>query len=94
MYLHMNTLLYGTTPPLLLTRNNSSSILKSSGYNTPAPTSKVLRWKDLEATSRATINEPGLAQSSVQSVFGTEEGEKDLLTMDEIWENEEEELFV
>ena len=33
--------IYGQTP--------TASILKSSGTRTPAPTSKVLRWKDLEA---------------------------------------------
>jgi len=88
----MNNLLFGTSFGALLTRNSSTSILKSSGTRTQAPTSKVLRWHDLEAGRAETAE--GLEQSSIQSVFGTEDGERDLLNADELWQDEEEDLFL
>ena len=88
----MKVLLYGTSLSAILARSSSNTVLKSSGSRTPAPTSKVLRWKDLEAA--AVADAAGLEQSSVQSVFGTEEGDRDLLNYDGMWENELEELSV
>ena len=49
IYLHMNALIYGTSITGSIGRNNLTPVLKSSGARTPVPTSKVLRWKDLEA---------------------------------------------
>jgi hypothetical protein len=93
MYLHMNALLFGTSmSAAFLMRNISPSILKSSGAQTPAPTNKVLRWKDLEDSGVDDL--PGQDPSSVQSIFGTEEGERDLLIADGLWDEEDEELAV
>jgi hypothetical protein len=96
IYLRLNSLLYGNSLSTFLDRN--SSLLKTSGTTTPAPTSKVLRWKDLEAAAaeveklREEFNE-----SNGQSVFGTEDGQRDALSRDDSWEEEginDEELFV
>jgi hypothetical protein len=76
----MNHLLYGNS--LLLTPTPTTSILKSSGNRTPAPTSKVLRWKDLEAAAVEAVRTrmegmPSGSVRSVRSVDGTEKGEED-----------------
>lgn len=63
----------------------TTSILKSSGNRTPAPTSKVLRWKDLEAATaeaartRRVVDIATSSVRSVRSVDGTEdeEGERE-----------------
>ena len=43
----------------------STSALKSSGAMTPAPTSKVLRWKDLEA---AAVEAAGIGRDHWQRI--------------------------
>src|SRR5580704_16046701 len=100
MYLRMSVLLYGNSINALLERSATNSILKSpgqSGNSTPAAGSKVLRWKDMEVG----IADPVVRSqpSSVKSVFGTEEGEREVLGGDEIAMcendcNEMEELFI
>jgi hypothetical protein len=89
----MNTFIYGNSITGSLGRNNSTSVLKSSGAQTPAPTSKVLRWKDLEAAAAEAANQ--MYDVSTGRVFGTGEGRRDL--GDELWEDDDfdsEELFV
>jgi hypothetical protein len=91
----MNALVYGNSSLSVLGRSNATSILKSSGSQTPAPASKVLRWKDLEA---AAIEERQVAaqELSARSLSGTEELQ-DVLTRDVSWFKEGdalEELFV
>ena len=90
----MNALIYGNSINTLLERKSlhSGSILKSSGSGTPAVGSKVLRWKDLEAAAAQAAAE--LEHSSVQSVFGSEDGERELLNGHMMWNNENEDLFL
>ena len=93
----MNSLLYGGSSSASIERKTLT--LKSSGARTPAPTSKVLRWKDLEATAAAeAAMVAGQGEDiSMRSVFGTEEGRHDFLNMGESREDElfeVEELFV
>ena len=90
----MNTLIYANSIAGSLGRNNSTPALKSSGGRTPAPTTKVLRWKDLEAaTSEAADQNDDI---STRSVFGMDEVCRDFL-VDELWQDDRfdiEELFV
>jgi hypothetical protein len=51
MYLRMNTLLFGPSALLLGTSTRTGILKSTSGNTTPAPRSKVLRWKDLEAAT-------------------------------------------
>jgi hypothetical protein len=96
IYLRLNSLLYGNSLSTFLDRN--ATLLKTSGTTTPAPTSKVLRWKDLEAAAGAVEKlREEVNESSGQSVFGTEDGRRDALSGDDLWEDEginDEELFV
>jgi hypothetical protein len=99
IYIHMNNLLYGSSNNGSIERKISTFALKSSGTRTPASTSKVLRWKDLETAAvaeAAIIDGPG-EDISVQSVFSTDERRHDVINGDEWWEDEPfevEELFV
>jgi hypothetical protein len=95
IYVRMNTLLYGASISGLLGQSASPSILKSSGTQTPAPASKVLRWKDLEAAAMEDQVQE-IEGLSTRSIFATQE-RQDVLTMGDSWDNEGdylEELFV
>lgn len=98
IYIHMNNLLYGNNSNGSVGRIASTLAFKSSGARTPAPASKVLRWKDLEAATAEVAAMTGQREAlSTRSVFGTEEGRRDVLNGDELWEDERvdvEELFV
>jgi hypothetical protein len=98
IYLRMNTLLYGNSLSTFLGKNESTSILKSSGTRTPAPTSKVLRWKDLEAAALEVAQaSEELEMVSGQSEFGTEEARPESLQGEIFRDDNEhyvEELFV
>ena len=98
----MNTLMYGNT--LLLGKETNTSMKKSSGSRTPAPTSKVLRWKDLEAaTAEVARDRSRIVRisdlGSVRSVNGSDDGqvkgqggEEDEGQVGGIGEREEEEV--
>jgi hypothetical protein len=90
MYLRMNSLLYGNSLQAALQRHPSKS--STSGTQTQAPRSKVLRWKDLESAAEESAAQ--VEHSSLQSVFGTEDGEHEVLKGNAMWENEMEELFI
>jgi hypothetical protein len=79
----MNALIHGTSITGSIGRSNSTPALKSSGARTPAPKSKVLRWKDLEAAETADRND----DISTRSVFGTENGRRDILG-EELWQDD------
>lgn len=94
IYAHINTLIYENSITGSLGRNNSTSILKSSNARTPAPTSKVLRWEDLEAATAEAADQ--MDYISTRSIVGTEEGCRDVLG-DQLWQDDHfdsEELFV
>ena len=90
----MNQLLYGSSISPILGRSRETSVYKSSGIRTPAPQKKVLRWKDVEVAAAAVEEALGQTASCRQSVFGSEQAEKDLLMGGILWDNEDEELFV
>ena len=93
----MDTLLSASSVGGNLAQYSTTSALKSSGMRTPAPTTKVLRWKDLEATATASAMTDRRDNMSTRSIFGTEEGEQDLFYDGNLWEGERfdsEELFV
>jgi hypothetical protein len=73
--------IYGQTP--------TASILKSSGTRTPAPTSKVLRWKDLEAApmQSAAGGEQEEAMSA-KSVIEVGAGGERIINVEESWNQE------
>ena len=98
IYLHMNALLHGPAALGQLGNATPTTKVTPSGAQTPAPTSKVLRWKDMEAA----VTEAGrlvdeLEDDTGLSLFGTEEGRHDVLNGEELWDDERvdvEELFV
>ena len=94
----MNALLYGATPSGTLGDATPTTKMTPSGAQTPAPTSKVLRWKDMEvAVAEAGWLADGLEDDTGHSLFGTEEGRHDVLNGEELWDDERvdvEELFV
>jgi hypothetical protein len=95
----MNTLMYGNSLNGLLGLNRSTATLKMapSAIMTPAPRSKVIRWKDLELAQNTVPEEELSEPITGQSVFGSETGRSDALTGDELWGNDHgdiEELFV
>jgi len=72
--------MYGKTPTV--------SILKSSGTRTPAPTSKVLRWKDLEgapaqASAEREEQDEGMSAKSVIEAAGER-----IISAEENWDEE------
>ena len=94
----MNALLYGSALPGQLGHSTPASKLTPSGAQTPAPTSKVLRWKDMEAAAaEAGRLADELEDDTRESLFGMEEDRHDVLNGGELWDDERvhvEELFV
>jgi hypothetical protein len=93
----MNSLLLGNSLSMFLDKTGSTLVLKTTGGTTPAPRSKVLRWKDLEAVATDAENaRDETIETSERSVFGTEEGQEDVLCGNELWQEDldVEELFV
>ena len=98
IYLHMNTLLFSSSPISQLGNAAPTTGLTPSGLQTPASTSKVLRWKDMEAVAM----EAGRLADEVEdntrhSLFGTGERQQDVLNGEELWDDERidvEELFL
>lgn len=91
----MERLLSGESGSGYTSRSLSTYNIKSSGRRTPAPTTKVLRWKDLEAAVVSTMNKR--EDISTRSVAGTEEEQHNALSGDYLLGdeyNEIEELFV
>lgn len=66
----MNTLLFGPSALLLGTSTRTGILKSTSGNTTPAPRSKVLRWKDLEAATAeiARQRKGGVGLGGVRSV--------------------------
>jgi len=89
--------MFGASLSAILGKSASTTI-KTPGTTTPAPAAKVLRWKDLEAAAlTAAAARAEEMEMSGQSVFGTEEGRGDVLTGNELWNDEEsdiEDLFL
>jgi len=81
----MNTLLFGPSALLLGTSTRTRILKSTSGNTTPAPRSKVLRWKDLEAATAeiARQRKGGVGLAGVRSV--------DLVDAEEEGDGEEEE---
>jgi hypothetical protein len=98
IYIHMSNLVYDAGPNGKRGGDTPISKTTPSGSQTPAPTSKVLRWKDLEsAAAEAEQLADELEDDTRQSLFGMEEGREDALNGEELWEDERvdvEELFV
>jgi hypothetical protein len=94
----MNALLYGNSLSTFMDKGGSTLVLKTSGTTTPAPRTKVLRWKDLEAAAAEALKARDESdECSGRSVFGTVEGRVDVLSGNELWEEDGhdiEELFV
>lgn len=97
MYLYMNILIFGNSSSGSVTHGISTPILKSTGGGTPAPTSKILRWKDLETAIGELSALEENEKLSTRSIFGSDIGQRDVLSGDEIWSADSqdfEELFV
>ena len=79
-------------------QGSSTPILKSTGTTTPAPTSRVLRWKDLESAAESAGGPSRETDKlSTRSLFGSEGDELDVLNGGGVWEDERhefEELFI
>ena len=90
----MNSFLHETPDSRMAGPSASNSILKS-GAQTPGATSKILRWKDLEAAVMQVTSSTGREARDLENMFEAE-GQA-YLTEGRIHENEEcdiEELFV
>jgi hypothetical protein len=89
----MNSLLLGSHPLGFSSLNISKSMSKS-GNCTPAPTTKVLKWKDLE-TPVGAESEPGTL-SNQRNIARPYEIPQEIFNGDMLWSNDRdmEELFV